>query len=95
MSSESDFITALLKERRLEFAFENQRLFDMIRLGQAITLIQAHYAAEYSAYYGRFRPVIPLTELQANVNTQRLLLPIPQREIDTNTEIQIAQNPGY
>ncbi|MNK01700.1 SusD family protein [compost metagenome] len=95
LSSESAFITALLKERRLEFAFENQRLFDMIRLGQAITLMQAHYAAEYSAYYGRFRPIIPLTELQANVNTQRLILPIPQREIDTNTEIQIAQNPGY
>jgi hypothetical protein len=27
--------------------------------------------------------------------TQRLLLPIPQTEIDTNNEMIIPQNPGY
>ena len=90
-----DFQTALLKERRLELAFENQRLFDLMRFGQAVTTMQAHYAAEYAAYYGRFRPIIPLATLQANVNNDKLLLPIPQREIDTNTEITIPQNPGY
>ena len=37
-----------------------------------------------------------LAELYANVSTPgRLLLPIPQREIDTNTQLAIAQNPGY
>lgn len=95
IASSADFQTALLKERRLEFAFENQRLFDLMRFGQAVTTMQAHYAAEYSAYYSRFSPTIPLPTLQANVNTDKLLLPIPQREIDTNTEIKIPQNPGY
>jgi len=95
ITSSTDFHTALLKERRLEFAFENQRLFDLIRFGDAVTTMQAHYATEYSAYYGRFNPVIPLAILQSNINTNKLLLPIPQREIDTNTEITIAQNPGY
>lgn len=91
----ADFQAALLKERRLEFAFENQRLFDLIRFGQAVSTMQAHYAAEYSAYYSRFSPTIPLATLQANVTQDKLLLPIPQREIDTNTEIKIPQNPGY
>lgn len=95
IASSADFQTALLKERRLELAFENQRLFDLMRFGQAVATIRAHYDAEYSAYYGRFNPVIPLPVLQANVNNDKLLLPIPQREIDTNTEITIPQNTGY
>jgi hypothetical protein len=36
-----------------------------------------------------------LAQLQTNVNANKLLLPIPQREIDTNTGLKIAQNPGY
>lgn len=95
IESAADFQTALLKERRLELAFENQRLFDLMRFGQAVATMRAHYDAEYTAYYGRFNPVIPLPVLQANVNNDKLLLPIPQREIDTNTEITIPQNPGY
>jgi hypothetical protein len=89
------FTTALLDERRVEFAFENQRLFDLERAGQAVAAIQALYASEYTAFYGRYTPVIPLATLQANVTAQKLLLPIPQREIDTNNEIRIEQNPGY
>lgn len=95
IESAADFQAALLKERRLELAFENQRLFDLMRFGQAVATMRAHYDAEYTAYYGRFNPVIPLPVLQANINNDKLLLPIPQREIDTNTEITIPQNPGY
>lgn len=95
IASNADFATALLKERRLEFAFENQRLFDLIRFGVAVSTMQAHYSTEYSAYYSKFKPVIPLATLQANITQDKLLLPIPQREIDTNTEIKIAQNLGY
>ncbi|WP_113639607.1 RagB/SusD family nutrient uptake outer membrane protein [Nubsella zeaxanthinifaciens] len=95
IATNTDFLAALLKERRLEFAFENQRLFDLIRFGQAVSTIQTHYANEYQEYYRRFTPVIPLATLQANVTNEKLLLPIPQREIDTNTDIKIQQNPGY
>jgi len=94
INSEADFVKALLLERRLELAFENQRFFDLQRLGKLVEVMQAHYAAEYSVHYGRYRPVIPLTELQANV-AARTLLPIPQREIDNNTLLTIPQNPGY
>jgi hypothetical protein len=36
-----------------------------------------------------------VTDLQTNANPNRLLLPIPQREIDNNTQIVIPQNAGY
>lgn len=95
ITNAADFLTALLDERRLEFAFENQRFFDLVRTGQALTLMRAYYASEYTAFYSKYSPTIPLATLQANINTDRLLLPIPQREIDTNNEIAIQQNPGY
>ena len=30
-----------------------------------------------------------------NITNDKLLLPIPQHEIDTNTQLVIPQNPGY
>lgn len=57
---------ALLTERRVELAFENQRFFDLLRFGVADEVLSAH-AAEmgYGAYDAR-----------------KLLLPIPAREIN-------------
>lgn len=95
ISDNTKFKQVLLNERRLEFAFENQRFFDIVRFDEAINVMHNHYTAEYSAHYGRYRPVIPIDDLKANVTAEKLLLAIPQREIDTNTQIQIIQNPGY
>lgn len=57
---------ALLAERRVELAFENQRFYDLARFGVADPILSAH-AAElgYSSYSAR-----------------QLLLPIPAREIN-------------
>lgn len=88
------FLTKLLDERRLELAYENHRLFDLIRTGQFVTAMNAYYTSEYDTHYKRFKPALLLTELQANINI-RPLLPIPQRELDTNNEIHIEQNKGY
>ncbi|ANH82880.1 carbohydrate-binding protein SusD [Niabella ginsenosidivorans] len=95
INSASGFTKALLNERRLEFAFENQRFFDMQRLGDAVQMIKDHFAEEYDVFYSRISPKIPLETLQGNVTKDKLLLPIPQREIDTNNEIPIEQNTGY
>jgi len=95
ITDDSKFLNALLQERRLEFAFENQRYFDLIRTGQAITVIKNHFAAEFDSHYKAYRPAVTLAELQSNVVPDKLLLPIPQREIDTNNQIKITQNPGY
>lgn len=95
ITNDAVFLTALLTERRLELAFENQRLFDLIRTGRAISGIQSYFAREYAAHYSKYTPTIPLSKLQSNVNQDHLILPIPQREIDANTTLTIPQNPGY
>jgi hypothetical protein len=58
--------------------------------------MRAHFEKEYPVHYIDYPlPRLTLQELQALVTPQRLLLPIPQREIDTNTQLKITQNPGY
>ena len=95
------FEQALSDERRFEFAFENQRFFDLVRFNSTMTTITAeqvlknHLAKEFARHYADYRPVIPLGTLQAFITRDRLLLPIPQREIDTNSQLVIPQNPGY
>lgn len=91
----ASFKTALFKERRLELAFENQRYFDMMRTGEGAALVRNYIAEEYDVHYRNYRPVLSLAFIQSNITTEKLLLPIPQREIDTNDQIVIAQNPGY
>ncbi|MBU3744489.1 MAG: RagB/SusD family nutrient uptake outer membrane protein [Sediminibacterium sp.] len=98
------FADSLAMERRLEFAFENVRWFDMLRFKttlpeiseDAVTRIKSHYAYMYTSHYGRYPSPIPsLSVIQGNVTTNKLLLPIPQREIDNNSKLVIPQNPGY
>ena len=59
-------------------------------------ILKDHFAKEFARHYAQYpAPIIPLAQLQANVTAAKLLLPIPQREIDTNTGLKIDQNPGY
>ena len=103
ITSVGQFEPALSNERRIEFAFENQRWFDLVRFNTTMTTVTAvqtmkdHFADEYYNHYRLYvAPAPTLNELYANVSTPgRLLLPIPQREIDTNTQLKIEQNPGY
>jgi len=98
----AQFERALNEERRIEFAFENQRWFDIVRFGTTLTTLNAiqimrdHFTDEYEAHYADYLPPTPtLAELHNNINQNKLLLPIPQREIDTNTQLVIPQNQGY
>lgn len=95
------FEKALSQERRLELAFENQRFFDITRFNKTMTTITAeqvikdHFAYEYAKHYAKYpAPALTLLQLQANVTADRLLLPIPQHELDTNPG-KIEQNPSY
>lgn len=56
----------LLKERRVELAFENHRFFDLLRFGVADSVLGAHAA----------------TMGYLDYSTRALLLPIPAREIN-------------
>lgn len=96
------FEKTLADERRWEFAFENQRFFDLLRFDTTMTTIKSettldnHFAYMYPIYYNTYtEPRLSLEQIQANANPDMFLLPIPQYEIDTNSFITIAQNPGY
>jgi hypothetical protein len=98
------FADSLSKERKLEFAFENHRWYDMIRYKttmptiseDAVARLKSHFAFMYTNHYGKYPSPRPtLAEIQAYVTADKLLLPIPQREIDNNTHLVIPQNPGY
>lgn len=93
---------ALADERRWEFAFENHRFFDLLRLNTTSTTLTAekilsdHFAVMYPLHYTLYPdPKLTLTEIQANADSNHMLLPIPQYEIDTNSFVTIVQNPGY
>ena len=78
--------TAILKERRVELAFENKRWLDLVRTGNAITVMNA-FGVQQKAKY---------SYLQAgsyNVTQNRLLFPIPNAEVLLNDKL--TQNPGY
>jgi starch-binding outer membrane protein, SusD/RagB family len=86
---------AIENERRFEFAFENQRWFDLLRTNRAIEVVENQiFTSDYETHYRFYPPA--LRPDQGNIIREwQLLLPIPQREIDTNNEIIISQNLGY
>jgi tetratricopeptide (TPR) repeat protein len=76
----------IAKERRSELVFENKRWQDLIRTGQAVAVMNA-YGVKVKQ---QFPYLLPQTY---NVTPERLLYPIPLRELQLNT--QLVQNPGY
>ena len=105
--SKEEALDAVYKERRLELAFENHRWFDLLRMNKsyndpqkALNILKAHtftagdgLTTDFDLIYSKYSPILP-PEVRF-FTTERLLLPIPQQEIDTNNEMVIPQNPGY
>lgn len=79
-SSQDAMRLAIEKERRLELAFEGHRWYDLKRTGRAITVINSAIGPQGTVF-------------GYNLNTNKLLWPIPQAELDKNTKL--VQNPGY
>lgn len=73
------FRLAMEQERRVEFAFEGHRWFDLVRTGRAITVINSKAA--------QINLVAPITQ-------NNLVSPIPQSQVEINRG-KITQNPGY
>lgn len=67
ITSESALLDVILEERRLEFAMEGHRFFDLRRTGRAMSVL--------------------------GIPEFRLIFPLPQAELDVNTNL--VQNPGY
>jgi starch-binding outer membrane protein, SusD/RagB family len=70
--SRLEFKKAILKERRLEFAFEANRWFDLARTGGLLEAVNAETS------YGRSPAIKPVN----------IVFPIPQREMDANPALK-------
>jgi hypothetical protein len=100
-TSPTTALDAIYKERRLEFAFEDQRWFDLLRMNssygdpeKAITILKnSVFVTDWAVLYSLYNPIVPPT--QNYFKTSRLLLPIPQQEIDSNDKLKIPQNADY
>lgn len=93
VNTQADCRLAIEKERRVEFAFENHRFFDLVRTGRAVEVLNNQFFNVDKAFYIRYKELAP--DPSRVVQEWQLLLPIPQREIDTNNKIIISQNYGY
>ena len=94
--SQADLKKAILEERRLELAFEGQRWDDLVRSGTAVSTMLA--LNEYTNTcaknkLGQDSLGIPKKMDYSKCNTNRLIFPIPQVEIDANPKL--TQNNGY
>jgi len=85
--SQSEFRDLVYLERRLEFANEGQRWFDLVRTGKLLETMKAHGSLEAQLAESN------KTTITSNVKDYQLLYPVPQREIDLNK--LLTQNPGY
>lgn len=81
-SDKEAMLKALLKERRLELAFEGQRWFDLVRLDKVEEVMNSVCNRDS----GR-------KDLVYSYDANSYRLPIPQSVIDANNNIE--QNPGY
>nr|WP_295927522.1 RagB/SusD family nutrient uptake outer membrane protein [uncultured Dyadobacter sp.] len=86
--SQTELRAAILNERRVELAFENKRWLDLVRTGNAISVMNA-YGAKLKADPAYFY----LTPATYTLEEKDLLFPIPFLEIQVNPDL--VQNPGY
>ncbi len=75
----------IFKERQVELAFENHRWYDLVRSGKAVAVMNANGAREKL-----LKPTQPYPIGSYNVNPNKLLLLIPQKEVTLDN---LAQNP--
>lgn len=95
-----EYRAALSKERRLEFALENQRFFDLVRTGQIYEVMENHFRTEQirnqssaakTSYYGNSRYNTYVAD--PTIHKWQLLLPIPYDILITAP--YATQNVGY
>lgn len=80
-------LDAIRLERRLEFAFEAQRFFDLKRWGMGVSRDGHGDLADGSG--------TPSESQNLPSGSPKFQLPIPQGAIDVNPNLQQQQNPGY
>lgn len=79
VANQASFRLAIEQERRVEFAFEGQRWFDLVRTGRAIPVLNAK-----ATQIG----------IKKTLTEDNMLFPVPQSQVDINKD-KIKQNTGY
>lgn len=79
VNTQDAFRATIKAERRREFGIESQRWYDLVRWGDAVAVMNNHFAVR---------------NISITVEPYQLLYPIPQREIDVSRN-SLTQNPGY
>jgi hypothetical protein len=92
-------LDSVYAERRLELAFEDKRWFDLLRMATSyndpnkpMDVLRTHvFVTDWETMYSQYtaQPV----PSQSDFTTGKLLLPIPQYELNVNPSI--SQNPAY
>lgn len=88
IATEQAFLDKLLLERRLEFAFENERWFDLVRTGRFLTEL-----AEVETHYN-YDTQTP-TRVKFTVKPHYRYFPVPQTQIEMYPPGVLTQNEGY
>lgn len=83
LTTQEGFRAAIFQERRIELAFENHRWYDLVRSGNAVAVMNVHGQEENAK-----NPQYPSGAYSVTEN--RLLLPIPEREVMLD---DLPQNP--
>ncbi len=105
--TQRDMMLVIENERRLEFAFENQRYYDLLRTDRLTTVMEAHYNSEIIVdaieadgtvvsepyYAGVASDMSYLREDGRKLQEWQFLLPIPNGVMTVATNA--TQNPGY
>lgn len=99
-ASQTMALDSVYHERKLELAFENHRWFDLLRMNtsynnpnKAMDILTEHtFVTDWGHVYRNYQKIdVPV---ESNYINERLLLPVPQDEIDANNGV-IYQNPSY
>ena len=93
LNNKVKFRLAVEEERYKEFAYENQRFFDLIRTDRYTTVMKQYYQSEYDEKNDELYYQDNNNLINGVINENQLLLPLPTSLIDVNPNI--TQNPGY
>ena len=99
-TSKTMALDSVYHERKLELAFENHRWFDLLRMNtsysnpnKAMDILREHtFETDWRLLYRNYQKIDVPDE--SNFINERLILPIPQDELDANPGV-ISQNPSY
>lgn len=97
-SADGNLVDIVRHERRVELAMEGQRLYDLLRWDAVKAVfgkgnkVKLHFNSDYmpDSSSDKFKTVPGLSKYP----DEHILFPIPQDEIDRNSEI-FGNNPGY